>query len=315
MRTSLNKDQTIKYVKKETLWHRIKKNKTAYAYILPSTLVVIIFSLIPILYGVSLAFTNSNIYTMSSNSVKFVGLKNFIKIFKGMDQEFVTILLRTIVWTIVNVFFHVSIGLSLALLLNKKGLRFKKLYRILLILPWAVPQLVTCLIWKIMFNYDIGMINQILTKIGLAKVPWLNDPKMAFVAIIMVNVWLGVPFMMMVATGALQSISDNFYEAANIEGASWWQKFRYITLPMIKPAMVPAITLGFIWTFTNFNVAYLVTKGEPNRATELIQTYTYNQMTAGNYSKAAAYGVIVFAILFILNLISTKINNIFEEDN
>ncbi|MFD3158149.1 carbohydrate ABC transporter permease [Haloimpatiens sp. FM7330] len=307
-------NQNNTYVKKrESLLERIKKNKIAYAYILPSTIIVVVFSLIPILYGISLAFTNQNLYTMANHSVKFVGLKNFIKIFKGLDQDFIIILLRTLVWTVVNVFLHVSIGLGLALLLNKKGLRFKKVYRSLLILPWAVPQLVSCLIWKIIFNYDVGAINQLLVKLGLSKVPWLNNPKMAFVSIIIVNVWLGVPFMMMVATGALQSISDNFYEAAEIEGASWWQKFRYITLPMIKPAMVPATTLGFIWTFTNFNVAYLVTKGGPNKATELIQTYTYNEMTAGNYAKAATYGVIVFIILFIFNLINTKITKTFEE--
>lgn len=310
MKTEINTNK-----RKDSLLKQMKKNKVAYAYILPSALIVIIFSLIPILYGVSLAFTNTNIFTIASDSTKFIGLKNFIKIFKGLDGEFLTVLWRTIIWTVVNVFFHVSIGLSLALLLNKSGLKFKKLYRAIFILPWAVPQLVTCLVWRIMFNYDVGMINQLLTKIGLGKIGWLTNPKMAFISIIIVNTWLGVPFMMMVASGALQSISKNYYEAADLEGATWWEKLRYITIPMIKPAMVPAMTLGSIWTFTNFNVAYLVTKGGPNKATELIQTFTYKEMTKGNYSKAATYGLIVFFILLILNLINTKISNVFEEVN
>lgn len=306
--------QIDKIVKKPGLIEKIKRNKTAYLYTFPSAIVVLIFTLIPLLYGISLAFMNANIFTMAQGTVKFVGLRNFKNIIIGVDKEFLTILGRTFIWTAINVVLHVSLGTFIAILLNKKGLKFKGLYRSLLILPWAVPQLVSTLVWKILLNYDVGAINNVLESLGFKRVGWLIEPKTAFASVILVNVWLGVPFMMMVASGALQSIAEEYYEAAIIDGANWWDKFKSITLPMIKPAMLPATTLGVIWTFNNFFVVHNITQGNPAKATHLIQTYTYAEMRLGNYSKAASYGLVVFFILLIFTLINTKISKVLEEE-
>ncbi|OPJ55034.1 carbohydrate ABC transporter permease [Alkalithermobacter paradoxus] len=245
--------------------------------------------------------------------IKFVGLRNYKRSLQSLNSEFVKVLYRTVIWTIINVFFHVTIGIFLALLLNREDLKLKGLYRTILILPWAVPQFITALIWKILYHSQFGFINKLLNVVGIPSIPWLVNERWAFVAVIITNIWLGFPFMILVATGALQSISKSLYEAADIDGATTLQKLRLITLPLIKPTMIPATILGTIWTFTNFNVVYLITGGGPNKSTELIATYQYNALVGGNYSLAATYSVITFIILAIFTTINTKVSKAFDE--
>lgn len=300
---------------KASLINRIKKNKIAYLYIAPALLVVMLVSIFPIIYGVGLSFSNMNLYTMGSKTVQFVGLRNYIKALGSMDSQFLIVLFRTLIWTAANVFFHVTIGLVIALVLNKKDLKFRGLYRTFIILPWAVPQFVTALTWKMLYNDQFGFINLLLRTLGLEPVRWLSDGKIAFIAVIIVNIWLGFPFMSMVATGALQSISKEYYEAADIDGASFFQKLFRITLPLLKPAMLPAIILGTIWTFTNFNVIYLITAGGPNNATEIVSTYQFNVLSRQSaYSLAATYSVIVSMILMLITFINMKVTKALNQE-
>lgn len=309
----LNSKQDNK--KKASLMDRIKKNRIAYLYIAPAMLVVMLVSVFPIIYGVGLSFFNMNLYTMGSNTVEFVGLRNYIKALGSLDSKFLLVLFRTLIWTITNVFFHVTIGLVIALVLNKKDLRFRGLYRTIIILPWAIPQFVTALVWKMLYNDQFGFFNLFLKTLGLNPVHWLSDGNIAFIAVIIVNIWLGFPFMSMVATGALQSISKEYYEAADIDGASFFQKLFKITLPLLKPAMLPAIILGTIWTFTNFNVIYLITAGGPNNATEIVSTYQFNVLTRDSaYSLAATYSVIVSMILMFITFINMKITKALNQE-
>ncbi|KAB3534102.1 sugar ABC transporter permease [Alkaliphilus pronyensis] len=301
--------------KDEGLWQRIKKNKQAYKYVLPSMLLVLIISIGPILYGIGLSFFNANLYTMGQGTVKFVGIRNYIRAIGSLDAEFLTVLIRTFIWTFVNVFFHVTIGLVLALALNRPKLRGKGIYRTLIILPWAVPQFVTALVWKMMYNEQFGFFNFALESLGLPTVQWLSHPQLALISAIIVNIWLGFPFMTMVATGALQSIPRDYYEAAEIDGATYWQKFRNVTIPLLKPAMLPAIILGTIWTFTNFNVIYLITGGGPNKATEIVSTYQFNVLTQQNaYSMAATYSVIVSIILIIITTLNMRVTKALAQE-
>ncbi|MBM7615655.1 carbohydrate ABC transporter permease [Alkaliphilus hydrothermalis] len=301
--------------KRQGLLDKIKKNKIAYLYVLPAMLVVLMISLGPILYGIGLSFFNANLYTMGQGTVKFVGLRNYFRAIGSMDAEFLIVLFRTFIWTIVNVFFHVSIGLIIAIALNRPKLRGKGIYRTLVILPWAVPQFVTALVWKMMYNEQFGFFNQILEMMGIPAVSWTSHAGMAFVSAIIVNIWLGFPFMTMVATGALQSIPRDYYEAADIDGASGWQKFKNITIPLLKPAMLPATILGTIWTFTNFNVIYLITGGGPGKATEIVSTYQFNILTQQNaYSMAATYSVIVSIILIIITAINMRVTKALSQE-
>src|SRR5690606_10386562 len=145
-----------------------------------------------------------------------------------------------------------------------------------LILPWAVPQYITALTWRGMFNSEYGAVNLLLDR-GLGfTIPWLTTEWGALAACLITTIWLGFPFMMILARGGLQSIPDELYEAAEIDGSTWWHKLRHITIPLLRPVMVPAITLGVIWTFNNFNVVWLVSNGgEPSDKTHILVSWIY----------------------------------------
>ncbi len=272
--------------------------------IVPAFILLAAVVLYPFLYNLVLSFGDMNLTRI--REWNFVGIRQYTKIFTEPTQpDFYTIFLKTIIWTGVNVFFHVGLGLFLALILNQQ-LKGKSVFRTLLILPWAIPQYIVALTWRGMFNYEYGSINQILTKyMHLSPVEWLRSPTEAFLACILTNVWLGFPFMMVVALGALQSIPSELYEAADIDGAKWWKKFKTITLPLIRPVMIPAITLGVIWTFNNLNIVWLVSNtGEPSDQTHILVSYVYKAaFNFYNFSYAAALSMVIFAILLVFSLV------------
>lgn len=201
-----------------------------------------------------------------------------------------------------NVFFHVVIGVFLALVLNQ-NLRGRAFFRTLLVLPWAVPQYITALTWRGMFNAEYGSVNLILGKLFGLSLPWLSTEWGAFAACLITNIWLGFPFMMVVALGGLQSIPKELYEAAAIDGSGFWARFRHITLPLLKPVMVPAVTLGIIWTFNNFNVVWLVSNGgEPSDKTHILISWVYKAgFTYFRIGYSAAFSMIIFGILLMIS--------------
>ena len=272
--------------------------------VIPSFLLLAAVVFYPFFYNLALAFGNMNLAKM--RDWQFIGLRQFIKIFTEPSQpDFYAVFVRTIIWTVANVTFHVTLGVFLALLLNQK-IKGKAIYRTLLILPWAIPQYIVALTWRGMFNYEYGSINLILTKyLGMSAVEWLRSPTEAFLACIITNVWLGFPFMMVVALGALQSIPHELYEAAEIDGASWWKQFRSITIPLIRPVMIPAITLGIVWTFNNLNIVWLVSNGgEPSDKTHILVSFVYKAaFNFYSFSYAAALSLVIFLILFVFSMI------------
>ncbi|MFA6439183.1 MAG: sugar ABC transporter permease, partial [Bacteriovoracaceae bacterium] len=237
------------------------------------------------------------------------------KVFTEPSQpDFYVIFIKTVIWTVVNLFFHVVVGVFLALILNQKEIRGKGIFRTILVLPWAVPQLIVALTWRGMFNYEYGSINQILGKVGLPAVEWLRGPTEAFIAAIITNVWLGFPFMMVIALGALQSIPHDLYEAAEIDGASWYHKLKTITIPLIKPVMVPAITLGTIWTFNNLNIIWLVSNaGEPSDSTHILVSFVYKAaFNFYRYGYGAALSMIIFLILLVFSMVFMRKTKVTE---
>jgi arabinogalactan oligomer/maltooligosaccharide transport system permease protein len=170
-------------------------------------------------------------------------------------------------------------------------------------LPWAVPQYITALTWRGVFNSEYGAVSLTLDRLLGIQIPWLTTEWGAFAACIITNVWLGFPFMMIVALGGLQSIPDELYEAADIDGASWFHKLKNITIPLIKPVMIPAITLGIIWTFNNFNIVWLVSNGgEPADKTHILVSWIYKSgFRYFRMGYAAAFSMIIFAILLIFS--------------
>lgn len=208
---------------------------------------------------------------------------------------------RTLIWTATNVVFHVLIGMILALVLNQK-IRFRGLYRALIIVPWAIPQVIVALSWRQEFHAQYGFVNILLNAIGITGPSWLDEPLPAFVAVTFVNIWLGIPFYMVILIGGLQSISPDYYEAAQMDGASRWQRFRFITMPLLQPILAPMITLDVIWTFNQFNVIYLITGGGPQESTNILVTALFNAAFGPAASLrlgfASAFSIVIFALLF-----------------
>ncbi|WP_223167388.1 carbohydrate ABC transporter permease [Nonomuraea sp. SYSU D8015] len=279
----------------------------AWAMIAPVAVVMLVLIGWPLARGVYLSLTDAteaNIgRTIGVNVIpatyEFVGLDNYVAILtSGLFWEKLT---WTVIWTVACVAAHYGIGLGLAVMLNRR-LRFRSVYRVLLILPWAVPAFVAAFIWRYLYNSDYGVINGLLRMAGLSGVGWLDDPTTAKIAVITVNVWIGVPFMMVALLGGLQSIPAELYEAAEVDGASPWQRFVAITLPGLRQVSSTVILLGTIWTFNMFPIIYLVTRGGPGSETEILVTYAFREAFSGvrNYSGSAAWGVIILAMLVVL---------------
>jgi len=271
-------------------------NRLAYLYTMPALVVMSLVVLYPFVYNVVISFSNMSLSHFKD--WRLIGIGNYLSAVQ--DASFWYYLFKTVLWTAINLFFHVSIGVLLALILNK-DIKGRTFFRTLLILPWAVPQYITALTWRGMFNAEYGAVNLLLNKAFGLNVPWLATEWGAFTACLITNIWLGFPFMMIVALGGLQSIPDELYEAAEIDGSSWYHKLRNITIPLLKPVMVPAITLGVIWTFNNFNVVWLVSNGgEPSDKTHILVSWVYKAgFTYFRIGFAAAFSMIIFAILLV----------------
>jgi len=303
-------------------------NRQAYAYIAPAIIGTTLLVFFPFLYGIALSFTDSNIYnTNLPLSELWVGFRNYGAILgdfgvvrRAADGHWVINYLNfywtfffTVVWTITNVAWGVSFGLLLALVLNTKGLALRPIYRVLLILPWAMPNYITALIWKGMFHRQFGVVNQVLAIFGFEPLSWFDRPFTSYLTALATNGWLSFPFMMVVSLGALQSIPADLYEAARVDGASRWQQFRAITLPSLKPALVPAVILSVVWTFNMFNIIYLVTAGEPGGSTEILITQAYKfAFQRYQYGYAAAYATIIFGILLVYGTIQNRVTRATE---
>ena len=268
-------------------------------FLLPSAVVIGCVVFYPFLYNFYISTTNMSLYHI--RDFTFKGLSNYKEIFTEPDLRYYFI--KTIVWTVVNLVFHLALGISIAMLLNRP-LFGRSVFRALLILPWAMPQYISALTWKGMFNYQYGSINLILQKLHIPPVEWFSSETWAFIAPILTNIWLGFPFIMVVTLGGLQSIPRDLYEAAAIDGASAWKRFWNITLPMLKPVLTPAIILGTIWTFNNLNVIWLVTeRGLPADKSHILVTYVYKAaFTYYRYGYAAAFSVFIFVILLVFVL-------------
>ena len=288
----------------------LRLHRTALGFLAPAAISMLVLVAAPFVIGLVLGFYDHHHGTWS-----FVGLHNFTEILSGggrpLDDplNFWFILGVTVLWTVANVAFHVSIGVALALVLSRSWLRGKGVWRMLFILPWAVPNYITALIWKGMFTGEYGAINSLLHAVGLDGVSWFSSWATSFSANVITNTWLGFPFMMVVALGALESIPKELYEAASVDGATAWQRFRHITLPHLRPALGPAVALGSIWTFNMFNVIYLVSAGQPGGSTNILVTDAYRWAfeRGERYGMAAAYATIIFLILLLWNVFGARI--------
>ncbi len=279
------------------------------SYASPAALSILALVILPLIAG-----AGASLFTNLRDTPRYVGLANYVAILTANGQSllshgsFYFTLLVTVIWTIANLALHVAIGLALGTLLSRPSLRFRGAYRVLLILPWAVPSYITALVWKGMFQRQFGAINAILSAFDIAPISWFSRFSTAFTANLITNVWLGFPFMMVVTIGALTAVPSDVLEAAEVDGATRLQRFFRVSLPLVKPVLAPAIVLGAIWTFNMFNVVFLVSGGEPDGTTDTLvaEAYRWAFTRDAQYGYAAAYAVIIFAMLTVGSWISVR---------
>jgi len=291
---------------------RLLKTRHAIPLMLVAPAVVGLTVLIvyPLLWELNVSFTRMSLRNfrdpgfLGLANEMFVGLENYIQVFTQPVLQltgFWQLLGQTIIWTVVNVTLHVLGGMALALLLHRQ-MRGKGIYRALIVLPWAIPQVIALLIWRTEYNFQFGAANQLLGLVGLPPIQWLQDPLWNFIAMVITNVWLGIPFMMVIILGGLQSISSEFYEAAEMDGASSRQAFRHITLPLLRPVLTPAIILGTVWTFNNINVPFFINQNELETSDILVTGLFRAAFQYNRYGDAAAFAFVIFALLLVFTV-------------
>ncbi|KHN54059.1 arabinogalactan ABC transporter permease [Pectobacterium fontis] len=297
-----------------------------YLMITPGFILLVFVVVFPIIFGFSIAFTNYDLYhTPPAKLVDWVGMKNFINIFR-LDlwrSTFFDVLQWTVIWTLIATTLQCAVGILLAIVVNQKGLRFKPLIRTILILPWAVPGFVTILVFAGMFNETFGVINNgILASLGIEPKAWMTDPFWTKTALILMQTWLGFPFVFAMTTGVLQAIPDDLYEAATIDGASSWYKLTTITLPLVLYSIAPIIITQYTFNFNNFNIIYLFNNGGPAvigsnaGGTDILVSWIYKlTMSSSQYAIAASITILLSIFVVGIALWQFRATNSFKQDN
>lgn len=282
-----------------------KQYLQSYAWSAPSLVLIGLMVVFPILYTFYISLTNMNVYHWFDFTV--VGLDNYVRALFVFDSGFLSALLATVGWTAVNMVLQLVIAFVLANLLNIRQLRLRKLYKTILMFPWAMPGYVGILLWKTgMFNTQFGLLNQWMQRLGFAAVRWLSSDISAFLCCTVVNLWLALPFMIMIMDGALQSIDRSYYESARLDGAGALARARYITIPAMRPIIAPAVIITVFTTFKQFDVVYLLTQqagAKTGSGFHTILTYAYeNAFITNNYGYSSAISIIIFGLLLLFSV-------------
>ena len=266
-------------------------------FVLAALVLYIVFFIIPSLSGIAYAFTDWSSY---SNEVNFVGLANFKEIFSA-DEQYLNYIWNTLLFTIITTYLKLVLGLGLALLLNEGVKRFSHLYRTMIYLPAVLPTLVVALIFKSILNPATGLLNTFLRGVGVSALakPWLVDPRIALMSVVGVDTWKGVGYIMVILLAGLQTIPQEYYEAAEVDGANAWSRFRHITLPLLIPAIVVVTVLNVLYGLRVFDIVYALTNGGPGYATEVLSTEIFKAFSQGQYGLGTALSSILFLILVV----------------
>ncbi|MEW9669413.1 carbohydrate ABC transporter permease [Ammoniphilus sp. 3BR4] len=305
----------------------LKDRNFVYVLLFLPIIATLFFTVLPIVFSVLLAFTNFSAprNIPPAGLVNWVGFQTFIDLFtmKAWSQTFFGVAAWTVVWAVsatVTCYFG---GILLAVLINQEGIRFKKFWRTVMIIPWAIPAFVSLLIMRNIYNGQFGPINQYLKMLGFEAIPWLTDPMLAKFTVIFVNMWVGIPVTMVLVTGVLASIPKELYEAADMDGATSIQKFWKITMPMILFATAPLLIMQFAGNINNFNVIFLLTDGNPPVAgyqsaggTDLLITWLYKLTLQQNqFNMASAIGILIFIFISVFSIVNYRRTRSFKEED
>lgn len=288
---------------------KLKTNLKAYLISGPSLIIILVIVVFPILYTGYISLTNMNIYHWFDFDI--IGFTNYARALFVFDSGFWSAFINTIIWTIVNMVLQLAIAFVIASLLNVENFKGRRIYKTLLMFPWAIPGYVSILLWKTgMFNTQFGLLNQWMVQLGLDPRRWLADDLSAFVSSTIVNLWLALPFMIMIMDGALQAVDKSFYESAELDGANWLEKTRYITIPSIKPIIAPSVMITTFTTFKQFDVIYLLTQQQGAKTgSDLHTVLTYaheNAFITSNYGYSSAISILIFIFLIVVTVGSQR---------
>ncbi len=288
---------------------KTKKKIIPWLYGLPAIILIGMIIVFPIIYTGYISFTNMNLFHWSN--YKFIGFENYKRALFKVDSGFLSALGTTIIWTVLNMIIQVVASYFIALGLNTEGLKRKRLYKTLLMFPWAMPAYVSILLWKVgIYNSEFGLFNKLLSILGFDKVNLLASNFSAFIACMVLNLWMAFPFMIMMIDGALQSIDKSYYESARLDGAGFWQQNLKITIPAMKGIVAPAVIMTTFTTFKQFDIVYLLTmqKGSYSGSTlQTIITYAHqNAFVSNNYGLSSAVSIVIFTMIIIFSIFTNR---------
>ncbi|MFD3449328.1 carbohydrate ABC transporter permease [Microbacteriaceae bacterium 4G12] len=307
-------------------YHQLLDQGFPYLMVSPGFLLLIFVVVLPIIFVMLIGFTNYDLYhSPPAKLVEWVAFQNFVDIFTlpMWRDTFLSVFSWTVIWTFVATTLQVALGIFLAILVNQPSIKGKAVIRTIFILPWAVPAFVSILVFAGMFNESFGAINnQILALFGIGKISWMTDPFWSKVALILIQTWLGFPFIFAMTTGVLQSIPSELYEAATVDGATAWQQFKKITLPLVLYATAPILITQYTFNFNNFSIIYLFNGGGPAVAgqnaggTDILISWIYKlTMTSAQYGKAAVLTMILSVIVISVALWQFRRTKSFQEED
>lgn len=278
-------------------------------YSSPAIILIGIIIIFPILYTGFISLTNMNLFHWLD--YRLIGLDNYKRALLKVNSGFLKALITTIIWTVINMVLQVVIAYFVALGLNAPGLKLRRVYKTLLMFPWAMPAYVSILLWRVgMYNTEFGFLNKVLASLGLGKINFLSENAPAFLSCLVLNLWMALPFMIVMIDGALQSVDLSYYESATLDGAGFMQKNLFITIPLIKQVIAPAIIMTTFTTFKQFDIIYLLTmqKGSYTGSTlQTIITYAHqNAFVSNNYGLSSAVSIVIFVIIIIFSMFANR---------
>ncbi|MBS1008803.1 carbohydrate ABC transporter permease [Leuconostoc suionicum] len=289
--------------------NNLMKKLMPYTFIFPALLLLILFSIIPIIISLVISFTNLDITGLGNwGSVKFIGLSNFINLFH--DSLFLQAVGNTLFYVVIGVPAVIALSLAIAIMINFGQNRFFKLMRLVFYTPSITNTVAVAVVWTFMYNPSTGLINNILNQIGLGSVGWLTDQNVAKIALIILAVWKAIGLNMLIFLAALQGIPKDFYEAAELDGASWWQQTIHITIPSLKFSIFFVSVTTLIGWFQFFDEPFVMTKGGPLGSTNSVALFVYqNGFQQSNFGYAASASFVMFAAIILATLIQFKLQN------
>lgn len=305
---------------------KISDNNFPQLMITPAFIGIVVFTILPILFTILISFTNysSPNHLPPRSLVDWVGLKNYKNLFQLdiWNGTFLKVAIWTLQWAAISTVLNYVVGMFLAILVNYKGIKFKKFWRTILMLPYAIPAFISLLVFRLGLSGP-GPINNILGQLGLEKIAFFTDPVLAKVMIILINLWLGAPYFMILMSGILTNIDAALYEAADIDGANAWEKFRNITFPMVLFQTAPILIMTFAFNFNNFNIIYLLTDGNPVNSnfkyagsTDILITWVFKMTNdQGQYHMASVVAIVLFIFIALVSIYSLKRTKSFEEED